>query len=89
MAQVARENPGLPGDLLNFHYDPVACAVALGWEGVEIVEKRLRPVYANGVLKFAPHPDGRLMRVVTDIDGDAFSETWLAAVEAAQGSSPR
>lgn len=89
MTQLARANPGLPADLLNFHYDPVTCAVALGWEGAEIEEKRLRPVNNDGVLTFTPHPDGRVMRIVTDIDGDEFSETWLAAVEAAQRPSPR
>lgn len=34
-------------------------------------------------LAFVPDPAGHPARVVTRIDGDAFAETWLTAVEAA------
>jgi inosine-uridine nucleoside N-ribohydrolase len=84
MAELARANPGLPGDLLNFHYDPVTCAVALGWPGAVVEEMRLRAIVEGGVLRFEPSPDGRPIRVLVDVDGPAFTETWLAAVEAAQ-----
>jgi purine nucleosidase len=88
MEGLGREYSGLPDDLLNFHYDPVACAVALGWSGATVEEMRLRPVRQDGVLSFQPHPEGRPMRVVVDVDGAAFRETWLAAVEnAARDSS--
>jgi hypothetical protein len=30
MTQLGRRHAGLPDGLLNFRYDPVACAVALG-----------------------------------------------------------
>lgn len=50
--------PKLPADLLNFHHDPLAAAVAVGWEGVSY--------------------DGN---VVADVDGDAFAERWLKAIE--------
>jgi hypothetical protein len=33
MAELGREHAALPDDLVNFHYDPVACAVALRWPG--------------------------------------------------------
>jgi purine nucleosidase len=77
MAELGRAHAGLPDDLLNFHYDPVACAVAAGWTGAVIQELRLRPVLEGGVLRFQPDPDGRLMRVVADLDGASFTDTWL------------
>jgi inosine-uridine nucleoside N-ribohydrolase len=88
MVKLGREYSRLPDDLLNFHYDPVACAVALGWSGATVAKMRLRPVWQDGVLSFQPHPEGRSMRVVVDVDGAAFRETWLSAVEnAARNSS--
>ena len=57
-AGLADAHPKLPDDLLNFHHDPLAAAVAVGWDGVTI--------------------EGT---VVTDVDGDAFSDRWLAAIE--------
>lgn len=83
--ELGRAHPGLPDDLLNFHYDPAACAVALGWPGAEVREMRLRPVMEGELLRFQPDPDlGRPMWVVVDLDGGAFSEAWLSAVETAQ-----
>lgn len=84
MADLGRAHDGLPDDLLNFQYDPVACAVALGWDGVTVEELRLRPVEEGRSLWFQEHPDGRPARVVTDVDGDAFAGAWLTAVEEAQ-----
>ncbi|HMK11908.1 MAG TPA: nucleoside hydrolase [Acidimicrobiales bacterium] len=57
-AGLADRHSKLPADLLNFHHDPLACAVAVGWDGVTF--------------------DGN---VVADVDGDAFSERWLQAIE--------
>jgi hypothetical protein len=84
MAELGRAHAGLPDDLLNFQYDPVACAVTAGWEGAVVEEQRLRPVVDGGVMRFQPDQDGQLTRVVVDLDGEGFTETWLAAVEAAQ-----
>ncbi len=36
MNRLGREHPGLPDDLLNFHDDPLACAVAACWDGVRV-----------------------------------------------------
>jgi len=83
MGKLGRANTGLPDDLLNFQYDPVACAVALGWSGATVEDIRVRPLRMDDVLSFQPHPDGRSTRVVLDVDGAAFRETWLSAVEAA------
>jgi purine nucleosidase len=87
MQKLGREHSGLPDDLLNFQYDPVACAVAVGWSGATVEQMRLRPAQRDGVLSFQPHPEGRLIRVVLDLDGAAFRETWLSAVGVAGLSS--
>jgi purine nucleosidase len=83
IAELARAYPGLPGDLLNFQYDAVACAVALGWSGAVIEETRLSAVLEGDVLRFEPDEGGRLMQVVVDVDAASFNERWLTAVEAA------
>jgi inosine-uridine nucleoside N-ribohydrolase len=83
MPALGLAHSGLPDDLLNFQYDPVACAVALGWAGATVHTRRLRPTTVDGLLRFMPDPAGREMRVVTDIDGPAFSELWLDCVKSA------
>ena len=83
MEKLGRDNTGLPDDLLNFQYDPVACAVALGWSGATVEDIRVRPLRMDDVLSFQPHPNGRSTRIVLDVDGAAFREMWLSAVEAA------
>jgi purine nucleosidase len=87
MEKLGRDHSGLPDDLLNFQYDPVACAVALGWSGATVEDIRVRPLRMDDVLSFQPHSEGRSTRVVLDVDGAAFRETWLSAVEAAGSSS--
>ncbi len=84
MAALGRAHAGLPDDLLNFHYDPAACAVALGWAGAVVEELPLQPVLHGRVLRFQPDQDGRRTRVAVDLDGARFTQAWLAAVEAAQ-----
>jgi inosine-uridine nucleoside N-ribohydrolase len=90
MEKLGREHVGLPDDLVNFQYDPVACAVAVGWSGATTEDVRLRPVQEGGVLSFHPDPKGRLTRVVVDVDSAAFTEIWMSAVESAdaQGVVP-
>lgn len=83
MATLGRAHPGLPDDLVNFHHDPVTCAVALGWSGATVEQMPLLPVLENDILRFSPHEDGRLTKVTTDLDTAAFGNTWLDAVEAA------
>jgi inosine-uridine nucleoside N-ribohydrolase len=83
MEKLGHDHSGLPDDLLNFHYDPVACAVAVGWSGATVEDVRLQTVRTDDVLSFHPHPEGRSIKVVLDVDGAAFRETWLSAVEAA------
>jgi inosine-uridine nucleoside N-ribohydrolase len=79
-AELAHAHRALPDDLLNFQYDPLACAVAAGWDGVEIqalpVVMRLR----DGLLQLSIDGAGRQLRVVTDVDSRAFDEMWTDAV---------
>jgi inosine-uridine nucleoside N-ribohydrolase len=79
-----RTCPALPADFLNFHYDPVTCAAAVGWEGAKVERLDLRAVFEDGALRFERHQDGARRRAVTDVDGARFSEAWLAAVERAR-----
>lgn len=81
MAALGLAHAGLPDDLLNFQYDPAAVAVALGWPGAAVEEMPLRPTMTGEVLRFQPAPDGRPTRVVVDLDGAGFAETWLSTVE--------
>jgi len=82
MAELGRAYPGLPDDLVNFHYDPVTCAVGLGWHGARVDEMRLQAQFQDGVLRFQQSEHGRVTRVVTDVDGDGFAELWLSTIEA-------
>lgn len=84
MAALAATHAALPADLLNFHFDPVACAAALGWPGASVEDMRLRTDHEGDVLRFVPDPGGRPVRVLVDVDGPAFAEMWLERV-----TSPR
>jgi len=74
---------GLPGDLVNLHYDPLACAVALGWPGAVVEQMRLRAVLEDRVLRLYADSGGHAVRVVVDVDGEAFTRAWLQAVRTA------
>jgi purine nucleosidase len=78
---LGRAHPALPDDLLNFQHDPLACAVALGWSGAPVMARRLRPRLDVDVLSFAPAQDGKSVGVVVDVDGPAFENRWLEAIE--------
>jgi purine nucleosidase len=71
----------LPDDTINFQHDPLACAIALGWnDGVEIRELPLKAEIENDFLRERIDEEGKPTRVVTRIDGAAFSDFWLRAV---------
>ncbi|WP_433510260.1 nucleoside hydrolase [Nonomuraea sp. CA-143628] len=84
MTELGRAHAGLPDDLINIHWDPVACAVALGWSGAVVQEQRLRTVLEAEQLCFTGDPNGRRTQVLADLDDQAFNETWIEAVERAQ-----
>lgn len=81
---LGREFAALPDDLLNFHYDPLACAAALGWDGVtvEAVPCALER-QPDGFLRMARREDGRPLRTVTRVEARRFEAAWLEAVCAA------
>ena len=69
---------GLPDDIINFLHDPLACAIALGWnEGVETEEVLLTLEEKDGWLYERIDPTGKPTRIVTKIDGPRFNEFWL------------
>src|SRR6266498_1980589 len=69
---------GLPNDIINFLHDPLACAIALGWnDGVEIEELPLLLEEKDGWLHERIHPSGKLTRVLTKVNGPRFNEFWL------------
>jgi purine nucleosidase len=86
-AALARSWPGLPDDLLNFQHDPLACAVALGWDGVTVEEVPTRLEVRGDRLVMTRRAGARPLRVVTAVDGPGFEAAWLAAVERAGGLS--
>ena len=68
----------LPEDTINFQHDPLACAIALGWnEGVEIREIPLRPEIKDGWLCHTINERGKPTRVVTRVNGGQFNEFWF------------
>jgi purine nucleosidase len=66
-----------PWDLLNFHHDPLACAVALGWDGVSIDEVALGLELRDTYLSTRKKAGGKTLPVVTEVEGDAFDRLWI------------
>jgi len=72
---------GLPDDIINFLHDPLACAIALGWnDGVEIKQLPLILEEKDGWLYERIDPAGKSVRVVTKIGGTRFNEFWLNTI---------
>jgi purine nucleosidase len=72
--------PSLPDDLMNLHYDPLACAVAAGWPGVTIERLPVATEMRDALLHMRVEPGARPLRVVVDVDASAFERQWLEAV---------
>jgi purine nucleosidase len=75
--------PALPDDLLNFQYDPLACAVAVGWPGATIRAIGVELSFEERFLRMREADGAPPLRVVTDVDAEAFNTAWLEAVERA------
>jgi len=75
-ARLAASCPALPDDIVNFQHDPLAVAVALGWDGATV--ERLPLVFRteDGWLHEEERPEGRPTAVVTAIDRNRFNELW-------------
>jgi inosine-uridine nucleoside N-ribohydrolase len=85
-ADLGRAHPGLPDDLLLSLHDPLACAVALCWAGIPVIQRRLRPMRVEGGMVLhpvEPNERGVDMGVAEAVDGPVFVEAFLAAVETA------
>jgi inosine-uridine nucleoside N-ribohydrolase len=86
-AALGSEYDELPDDLVNFHYDPMTCAVAAGWDGVTVEDIAVQPVAGGDALRLVRDPSGPVRRIVTEVDGEAFAGTWLAAVKRASADT--
>jgi inosine-uridine nucleoside N-ribohydrolase len=74
--------PGLPADIINFQHDPLACAIATGWnEGVEIEAVKLALEVKAGWLIERTSPGGRPAQVVTKVDAARFNEFWFNLIK--------
>ena len=68
----------MPDDLINFQHDPLAAAVAIGWkDGITLEALPLRIGERDGCVTEAIDPAGRVMAVVTRVDGPRFNQAWL------------
>ncbi|MCC6179730.1 MAG: nucleoside hydrolase [Chloroflexi bacterium] len=70
----------LPADIVNFHHDPLACAVALGWDGVAVETLSLAVARDGEWLRARVDPRGQPLRVVTGVDRARFDTLWLETV---------
>ena len=73
----------LPDDIINFLHDPLAVAIALGWDGATVERLPLMLRSDDGWLRAVEAPGGKLTAVVTAIDGERFNEFWLRRVTGA------
>jgi purine nucleosidase len=81
MKHLPEQHRALPPDLLNFQYDPLACAIACGWDGATIEEVSLRPELVGPRLRLPlVERDGIATRVVTAVDGERLARDWSEAV---------
>jgi inosine-uridine nucleoside N-ribohydrolase len=89
MREQGRAHRGLADDLVNFHWDPVTAAVAVGWPGATVDNVLVETRLEDDVLVMRESDAGRAHRVTVDIDVESFSETWLASVENADRRAAR
>lgn len=69
---------GLPNDIINFLHDPLACAIALGYDdGIQLREIQILLDEIDGFLHERIDPSGKTVRLVTKIDGPRFNQFWL------------
>jgi purine nucleosidase len=88
--RLSTTSPRLPNDFINFQHDPLASAIALGWQdGVEIAEIPLQTAIRDGVLYQQIAEAGKPTRVVTRADGDRFSAFWLDTIAGADRAANR
>lgn len=79
-ADLAREYDGLPDDFINFHHDPLACAVAAGWDGATIASLPFDMKMRDGVLIETTDADATPRQFVTSIDALQFNAFWIERI---------
>jgi purine nucleosidase len=79
-AALPRDYSALPQDFINFQHDPLAVAIALGWDGVTIETLPLTIIEEDGWLRPRTDPAGKPTRVVTAIDAPRFERLWVDIV---------
>jgi inosine-uridine nucleoside N-ribohydrolase len=77
LTKIYKDCENVPKDIINFQYDPLTVAVALGWDGVEIKKLPLIVEEKDKVLRERIDETGKIFKVVTKVDGMRFSEFWL------------
>ena len=89
--ELGRDCERLPADLVTFHFDAVAAAIAVGWQGARIEQVEVTWVVDEPCARMArphqrspaaDHLSTRMTSLVTEVDGDAFGQVWLDTVEA-------
>jgi len=70
----------LPDDLLNFHYDPLTCAAAVGWDGIQMSDLSIALDNHDGFILMRRDPKGVPVRFATAVDGTRFNRDWLDVV---------
>lgn len=81
MNEVGRSHAGLDDDLLNFQWDPVTCAAAVGWSGLQTCQTPLTVCREDNLLRFYEKPGGRPTTVLNEVDPDGFTDAWLRSIE--------
>ncbi len=72
---------GLPDDIINFLHDPLACAIAVGYDkGIEIENVSLALEEEDSYLHEHLSPSGKEVRLVTKIDRSRFNQFWLDTI---------
>lgn len=80
MIEKYKDCENVPKDIINFQYDPLTAAVAIGWDGVSIENLPLVLEEKEGVLYERIDRTGKTFKVVTKVDGARFEEFWLSRV---------
>lgn len=81
LGDLAATHGGLAPDMVNFHWDPVTCAVALAWPVATTAEVRLHTDVVDRQVRCRPDPAGRPVRHVSAVDAEAFTKMWLDCAE--------
>jgi inosine-uridine nucleoside N-ribohydrolase len=80
-AERHRKPSGVPADMINFLYDPVACAIATGWRtGVAVQTLSVVSDMREGCLIQRVATGGKRLPVVVGLDGVALEEEWVRRI---------